>query len=113
MTAAIRQDKAGEASSGNRVELRTGNTGRLTLALSGHWRIGHGLAAIGDIEVLLDCEPHIRTVRAEDHGLEGWDSSLVSYLLKVSDLCAARKLPFDSGDLPAGVARLLTLARAC
>ena len=51
-------------------------------------------------------------MRAEDHGIESWDSSLVSYLLKVSDLCAARKLEFDTGDLPAGVPRLLALARA-
>jgi len=81
MTAAIRRDKAGKTSSGNGVELRTGDAGALTLRLCGHWRIGHGLAAIGDIEALLDREPHIRTVRAEDHGLESWDSSLVSYLL--------------------------------
>src|SRR3954454_2552488 len=56
MTAAIRRDKAGKTSSGNGVELRTGDAGALTLRLCGHWRIGHGLAAIGDIEALLDCE---------------------------------------------------------
>jgi phospholipid/cholesterol/gamma-HCH transport system permease protein len=112
MTAAIRQDRAGRISPGNGVELRTGDAGVLVLALSGHWRIGQGLASISDIEALLDAEFHIRTLRIEDHGLEGWDSSLVSYLLKVRNLCAARKIDFDGGDLPAGVLRLLTLARA-
>jgi phospholipid/cholesterol/gamma-HCH transport system permease protein len=112
MTAAIRRDESRSASPGNRVEPRTGDDGVLILALSGHWRISRGLASISDIAALLDCEPGIHTIRAEDHGLEGWDSSLVSYLLKVSDLCVARKIDFDSGGLPAGVPRLLTLARA-
>ena len=61
MTAAIRRDKAGGTPPGNGVELRTGDVGALTLCLCGHWRIGHGLAAIGDVEALLDCEPHIRS----------------------------------------------------
>src|SRR5687767_4064758 len=118
MTAATRQDKsggrdeAGKPSQGNGLELRTGNDGALVLALSGHWRIGQGLASASEIEALLDGERRIRTVRAEDNGLEGWDSSLVSYLLKVSDLCLARNLEFDTGSLPAGVPRLLKLARA-
>jgi len=112
MTAAIRRDESRSASPGNRVEPRTGDDGVLILALSGNWRISRGLASISDIAALLDCEPGIHTIRAEDHGLEGWDSSLVSYLLKVSDLCVARKIDFDSGGLPAGVPRLLTLARA-
>jgi phospholipid/cholesterol/gamma-HCH transport system permease protein len=95
MTAAIRRDESRSASPGNRVEPRTGDDGVLILALSGHWRISRGLASISDIAALLDCEPGIHTIRAEDHGLEGWDSSLVSYLLKVSDLCVARKIDFE------------------
>ena len=118
MTAATRQDKsggrdeAGEALQGNGLELRTGNDGALVLALSGRWRIGRGLASASEIEALLDGERRIRSVRAEDRGLVGWDSSLVSYLLKVGDLCHARNLEFDTGSLPAGVPRLLKLARA-
>jgi phospholipid/cholesterol/gamma-HCH transport system permease protein len=112
MTAAMRRDKAGEKSPGNGVDVRIGNDGALVLALSGHWRIGQGLASISGVEEVLDRERRIRTVRAEDHGIEGWDSSLVSYLLKAGDLCAARNLEFDGGGLPAGVSRLLALARA-
>jgi phospholipid/cholesterol/gamma-HCH transport system permease protein len=112
MTAAMRPDKAGEQSQGNGVDVRIGNDGTLVLALSGHWRIGQGLASISGVEEVLDRERRIRAVRAEDHGIEGWDSSVVSYLLKVGDLCAARNLEFDGGGLPAGVSRLLVLARA-
>lgn len=112
MTAAMRRDKAGEKSQGNGVDVRIGNDGTLVLVLSGHWRIGQGLASISGVEELLDRERRIRAVRAEDHGIEAWDSSLVSYLLKVGDLCAARNLEFDRSGLPAGVSRLLALARA-
>jgi phospholipid/cholesterol/gamma-HCH transport system permease protein len=112
MTAAMRPDKAGEKSQGNGVDMRIGNDGTLVLALSGHWRIGQGLASTSGVEEVLDREPRIRAARVEDHGIEGWDSSLVSYLLKVGDLCAARNLEFDGGGLPAGVSRLLVLARA-
>lgn len=118
MTAVTRQDRSGKrddsgtASQGNGLELRTGDDGALVLGLSGNWRIGQGLASISEIEALLDSGPRIRSVRAADQGLEGWDSSLVSYLLKVGDLCRSRNLEFDGGGLPAGVLRLLKLARA-
>lgn len=112
MTAAMRPDKAGEKSQGNGVDVGIGDDGALVLALSGRWRIGQGLASTSGVEEVLDRERRIRAVRVEDHGIEGWDSSLVSYLLKAGDLCAARNLEFDGGGLPAGVSRLLTLARA-
>ena len=118
MTAVTRQDRSGKrddsgtASQSNGLELRTGDDGALVLGLSGNWRIGQGLASISEIEALLDSGPRIRSVRAADQGLEGWDSSLVSYLLKVGDLCRSRNLEFDGGGLPAGVLRLLKLARA-
>ncbi|UEM19995.1 ABC transporter permease [Skermanella mucosa] len=111
MTAVIRQDRSRGDGRGNEVELRPGDAGRLALVLSGDWRIANGLAGTSDIESLLG-EGRVRTLVCEDGGLRGWDSALVSYLLKVRDLCAARDVGFDAGALPPGVVRLIALARA-
>src|SRR3954467_7190244 len=45
-------------------------------------------------------------------GLTGWDSSLLTFLLDVSDVCERRHVVVNRDALPSGVQRLLTLAEA-
>jgi phospholipid/cholesterol/gamma-HCH transport system permease protein len=94
------------------LEMRVGADGRLTLALSGDWRVRHGLATTSAVEAVLDRDGSTRSIVCEDGGLRSWDSALVGYLLRIKDLCADRGIAFDTGNLPAGVARLMALARA-
>ncbi|BET58126.1 ABC transporter permease [Geobacter sp. 60473] len=44
--------------------------------------------------------------------LREWDSGLLTFILGISKLCAARGIEFNSGQLPQGVKRLLLLALA-
>jgi phospholipid/cholesterol/gamma-HCH transport system permease protein len=51
----------------------------------------------------------ISRVQFETRALGPWDFALVTFLAQVEQLCAARKLPVDRSELPAGVRRLLEL----
>jgi phospholipid/cholesterol/gamma-HCH transport system permease protein len=42
--------------------------------------------------------------------LEGWDSSLLAFLMKVEKLCTREKIRLDRSGLPDGVVRLLSMA---
>jgi phospholipid/cholesterol/gamma-HCH transport system permease protein len=44
--------------------------------------------------------------------LAAWDSALLTFLLKLKELCDQRQVEFDRAGLPHGVQRLLTLATA-
>jgi phospholipid/cholesterol/gamma-HCH transport system permease protein len=44
--------------------------------------------------------------------LKGWDTSLLTFLIKVRDFCAEKKIQVDSEGLPEGSRRLLKLASA-
>ena len=44
--------------------------------------------------------------------LTGWDSSLLTFLLKISDYCSKNSIIFDKDGLPEGVRRLIVLATA-
>jgi len=115
MTAAIERDRRGGADGNagkNTVELRRENADVLVLVVSGVWRIGNGLVPAERIGILLDDEADISRVTFDTSRLAGWDSSLVSYLLQVRDLCVANEVEFDAGSLPPGVRRLIELARA-
>jgi phospholipid/cholesterol/gamma-HCH transport system permease protein len=115
MTAAIERDRRSGADGNagrNTVELRRASADVLALVVSGAWRIGNGLVPAERIGILLDDEADIRRVTVDTSRLAGWDSSLVSYLLQVHDLCVANEVEFDAGSLPPGVRRLIELARA-
>src|SRR5205823_13998153 len=44
--------------------------------------------------------------------LTAWDSTLLTFLLKLKEICAQRQVEFDQSGLPPGVQRLLALATA-
>src|SRR5262249_46038448 len=44
--------------------------------------------------------------------IEAWDSGLLAFLTGIAELCRARGIEFDPGDLPDGARRLLKLATA-
>jgi phospholipid/cholesterol/gamma-HCH transport system permease protein len=54
----------------------------------------------------------VRGVALEAQELTSWDSSVLTFLVEVSELCRQRGINMDRGGLPAGVRRLLELAEA-
>ncbi|MBM4309419.1 MAG: STAS domain-containing protein [Deltaproteobacteria bacterium] len=94
----------------NRVQvLRQGDTACLRLA--GDWSIQRDSA---DADAALQAlrAGSARAVVFEASELTGWDSSLITFLLKTLAQCRERGLSVDTAGLPQGVQRLLGLATA-
>jgi phospholipid/cholesterol/gamma-HCH transport system permease protein len=84
----------------------------LTLHLSGEWSMRHKGAATARTLSSLDAPPKPRRIAFESSDLGEWDTSLLTFLERVLDLCRTRKIEVDRSGLPHGVQRLLDLAEA-
>ncbi|MCG6862534.1 MAG: ABC transporter permease [Chromatiaceae bacterium] len=94
--------------SDDRVSIRPAGNGEWIAALSGRWTLDR--PAI-DAVSLLPAEGHaVERLRLEDAGLGIWDSSLILFLIGLTDQAEARGIAVETGGLPPGVRRLLDLA---
>jgi phospholipid/cholesterol/gamma-HCH transport system permease protein len=87
------------------------NGGGLVVALHGDWSL-HDRPRRFEFPIAEDAGVGFSEVRFDSERLGSWDSGLLTYLMQVSDACEARDLQLDTSGLPAGVARLMELARA-
>lgn len=91
------------------LDTQPGEPGELIVALGGRWCMADALPTPEALE------PHlagIRRLRLDAAGLAAWDSGLLSYLAGLLALCEHRGIATDTSGLPAGVRRLLDMARA-
>lgn len=84
----------------------------LLLRLSGSWKIGADFPSATEVEHQVASEPGVRRIVFETRNLADWDSGLLTFLIKVIDLCSQNKIDPDEKGLPEGVRRLLALALA-
>ena len=89
---------------------RSGNT--ILMRLAGVWRLRGGLPSAALLQRELESSPEARRVVLEAQELTSWDSSVLTFLVEVSELCRQRGISMDRDGLPAGVRRLLELAEA-
>jgi phospholipid/cholesterol/gamma-HCH transport system permease protein len=89
---------------------RSGNT--ILMRLAGVWRLRGGLPSAALVQRELESSPEARRVVLEAQELTSWDSSVLTFLVEVSELCRQRGINMDRDGLPAGVRRLLKLAEA-
>jgi phospholipid/cholesterol/gamma-HCH transport system permease protein len=89
---------------------RSGNT--ILMRLAGVWRLRGGLPSATLVQRELESSPEARRVVLEAQELTSWDSSVLTFLVEVSELCHQRGINMDRDGLPAGVRRLLELAEA-
>lgn len=94
-----------------RVSLDRSEDG-LVVGLGGWWRLDGPLPGITAIEAALDTSSPPGRVLYDTGALSGWDSSVLAFLQGVEDACDVRGVPVDRTGLPAGVRRLVELARA-
>ncbi len=101
-------------SGAGRVTLtRSDDSATVTLRFSGSWIQGATLAEpVAKVIAQLGTEPRRRRVVLETGNLDGWDSRLPTYLLKIADYCQRQGIEVDVSRLPEGVHGLLKLARA-
>jgi len=91
------------------LAIETPRQGECRVKLSGSWCTGSALPAAKD-ELLAHLSSG--TLSFESSGLRRWDSVLLNFLMKLFREAEARRLTVDASGLPAGVARLIALARA-
>ena len=82
----------------------------LLMRLSGPWTIEEGLPSADEVAKHLEPAPQIRRVAFDTQALTHWDSSLLTFLLKVGEACSRRNTVLDEEGLPPGARRLLALA---
>jgi len=84
----------------------------LVVQLGGTWRIRDGVPPVSGLEHELAAPPPPRRVRFDAGGLEAWDSAVLTFLVRVLEVCRERGLAAEREGLPAGIRRLLALAEA-
>jgi phospholipid/cholesterol/gamma-HCH transport system permease protein len=84
----------------------------LNVQLRGTWRLRGGLPSATLFEHELASAHQVRGITFDAHELTSWDSSVLTFLVEVSELCRQRGIPVDREGLPVGVQKLLALAEA-
>jgi len=86
--------------------------GMLRLTLAGDWKLANGLPSVAGVLDELGRGEKAQLVGFDTDKLAGWDSGLLTFLVKILEQCAARTITVDQGGLPEGVRRILALATA-
>ena len=81
----------------------------LVVRLGGSWSLESGHPSSGEIEQRVASASRISFDARE---LQGWDSSILTFLTKLTELCRQRQIAMDRSGLPPGIRRLLELAEA-
>lgn len=84
----------------------------LLFQLSGSWMLQGGVPDIDEALQRLRAAGVVKLVTFDCAAVSGWDSGLLTWLLALAEYCKEHGIRVDSSGLPAGVDRLLALARA-
>ena len=84
----------------------------LKVELSGKWILNSELPAVEQIFKPLESNSSIESISFESSEIISWDTSILTFLIKINNECTNRKLRFEMDGLPEGVQRLLKLASA-
>ena len=86
--------------------------GTLVIRLVGAWNLRAGIPSAADVQSRVATTGLSRGVAFDARELTSWDSSVLTFLVEVSELCRQRGIPMDREGLPLGVQKLLALAEA-
>ncbi len=84
----------------------------LCLRLTGSWKIGARFPSADVVQKQIASTGGIRRIGFNTDDLSGWDSGLLTFLIKISNYCSKNNIDFDKDGLPEGVGRLIVLATA-
>lgn len=94
-----------------KIEFKAQND-NILVALRGDWVLSESLPLPDDVSAQVHASPGIRQVSFNTEALGRWDSGLLTFLLRFSELLQSRDISIDFNSLPKGVHRLLELALA-
>lgn len=83
----------------------------LLVSLAGVWTIGRDLPSAEEVRKRLE-STSVRRVAFETRELVEWDSGLLTFLLKIRECAAQKKIQIVDEGLPQGARRLIALALA-
>jgi phospholipid/cholesterol/gamma-HCH transport system permease protein len=84
----------------------------LLIKLSGGWKITEPIPSASDVENSLESAKGIRRISFDTKNLGGWDSGLLTFLIKIFEACSKAKIEVDKDGLPEGIRKLIKLATA-
>ncbi len=87
-----------------------GNT--FVVRLGGRWNIAEGIPSAEELQRQIASTPSPEKVAFDGRELGDWDSSLLTFLIKMTGFCRQKSIAVSKEGLPEGVARLLDLASA-
>ena len=96
----------------NQVSFERVDNDILLIRFAGRWQLSSGLASSRTVEREMEALPSVARVAFDARDLSAWDSSILTFLTRVSVLSRQRQVPLDRNGLPAGIRRLLDLAQA-
>ena len=82
----------------------------LLVRLAGTWTVEEGLPSAAEVARQVGSDPGIRRITFDTQDLTHWDSSLLTFLIRVKDQCSQSTAVVDEAGLPPGARRLLALA---
>ncbi len=94
------------------LKFAAAGTDGLQLTLTGSWQTHHVLPETTQLESWLDSHPGIKRIGFDSTAITGWDSALLTFLLRVTAIADKDTIQLDRSGLPDGVQRLLHLASA-
>ena len=84
----------------------------LLVGLKGKWVIGEKIPAADAVQQQISSHRATRQIAFDTAQLSGWDSALLTFLIKVVQQTQQNNIEIDQGGLPQGVKSLLHLASA-
>ncbi len=94
-----------------RVSITRGDDHCLHILLTGAWRVADGVASLVPITQEFAHGNYVVGITVEAR-VEGYDSALIAFLLKLHEICALGDIPLRLEGLPEGAKRLYALATA-
>jgi len=94
------------------IEFRSLSADTLQAMISGSWEIGSRLPSPATVFTRLDEDKGIRNLMITARELQGWDTSLLTFINVIKRECHSRGIGLELQGLPQGVERLLHLATA-
>jgi len=84
----------------------------LVIQLGGNWRIQQGLPHHPDLQQKIASAGRVRRIAFDTQDLKVWDSSVLTFLIRVMEIGAREQLEVSREGLPEGIVKLLALALA-
>ena len=94
------------------IEFSSMSDDTLQATISGSWKIGASLPSPATVLTRLEADQGIRDLVMSASELQGWDSTLLTFISNIKRECHSRGIRLELQGLPQGVERLLHLATA-